>query len=69
MAFAWLLQNPVASSVVGATTVEELEADRRDDGRSWKRISALAVQLEPEVIERLDAIWSGPGEAPQAYDW
>jgi aryl-alcohol dehydrogenase-like predicted oxidoreductase len=58
VAFAWLLQNPVASSVVGATTVEELEAD----------LGALAVQLEPEVIERLDAIWSGPGEAPQAYD-
>jgi hypothetical protein len=27
------------------------------------------VQLDDEVVERLDRIWPGPGEAPQAYAW
>jgi len=25
--------------------------------------------LDAEVMERLDQIWPGPGEAPQAYAW
>ncbi len=60
VAVAWLLSNPVVSStIVGAMTVEELNLDLR----------ALSVHLDAEVLERLDRIWPGPGEAPQAYAW
>jgi aryl-alcohol dehydrogenase-like predicted oxidoreductase len=60
VALAWLLRNPVVSTaIVGATTIEELQSD----------LGALSVQLDAEVAERLDRIWPGPGEAPQAYAW
>jgi len=60
VALAWLLRNPVvATTVVGATTIEELQSD----------LGALSVQLDAEVAERLDQLWPGPGEAPQAYAW
>jgi aryl-alcohol dehydrogenase-like predicted oxidoreductase len=59
-ALAWLLRHPVVSTtIVGATTIEELHSD----------LGALSVQLDAEVMERLDQIWPGPGEAPQAYAW
>ena len=57
---AWLLRNPVVSTaIVGAMTIEELRSI----------LGALSVQLDDEVVERLDRIWPGPGEAPQAYAW
>jgi aryl-alcohol dehydrogenase-like predicted oxidoreductase len=60
VALAWLLRNPVVSTtVVGAMTIEELQAD----------LGALSVQLDDRAAERLDQIWPGPGEAPQAYAW
>jgi aryl-alcohol dehydrogenase-like predicted oxidoreductase len=60
VAVAWLLQNPVVSTtVVGAMTIEELRSD----------LGALSAQLDPEAVRRLDSIWPGPGEAPQAYAW
>ena len=60
VALAWLLRNPVVSTtIVGAMTIEELRSD----------LGALSVQLDDEVVERLDRIWPGPGEAPQAYAW
>jgi aryl-alcohol dehydrogenase-like predicted oxidoreductase len=60
VALAWLLRNPVVSTaIVGATTTEELRSD----------LGALSLQLSAEVAERLDRIWPGPGEAPQAYAW
>ena len=60
MALAWLLRNPVVSTtIVGAMTSEELRSD----------LGALSVQLDHEVMEQLDRIWPGPGEAPQAYAW
>ena len=60
VALAWLLRNRVvATTVVGATTIEELQSD----------LGALSVQLDADVVERLDQIWPGPGEAPQAYAW
>ncbi len=60
VAIAWLLRNPVVSTtIVGAMTTEELRLD----------LDGLAVQLDAEVVERLDRIWPGPGEAPQAYAW
>lgn len=60
VALAWLLRDPVVSSViVGAVTVAELRAD----------LAALSVPLSDEVVRRLDTIWPGPGEAPQSYAW
>ena len=43
----------------GVETPEELISD----------LGALSVQLDPDVLKRLDGIWPGPGEAPQAYAW
>ena len=40
-------------------TIEELRAD----------LGALSVHLDDDVMQRLDQIWPGPGEAPQAYAW
>jgi aryl-alcohol dehydrogenase-like predicted oxidoreductase len=52
VALAWLLRNPVVSTtIVGATTIKELRAD----------LGALSVQLDAEVVARLDRIWPGPG--------
>jgi aryl-alcohol dehydrogenase-like predicted oxidoreductase len=60
VALAWLLRNPVVSTtIVGAMTIEELRSD----------LGALSVRLDDEVLARLDQIWPGPGEAPQAYAW
>lgn len=60
VAIAWLLQNPVVSTaIVGPTTVDELRAS----------FSGTALQLTAEAMERLDELWPGPGEAPQAYAW
>ena len=60
VAVAWLLRNPVVSTtIVGAMTTEELHSD----------LAALSVRLDDDVMQRLDRIWPGPGEAPQAYAW
>ncbi|NVY96766.1 aldo/keto reductase [Lactobacillus sp. DCY120] len=61
VALAWLLQNPVVTApITGPRTVEQLD----------KSLHALDVQLSPDVLQRLDKIWPGPGgPAPQAYAW
>src|SRR3954447_16458072 len=60
VAVAWVLRNPVvATTALGALTIEELHAD----------LEALSVRLDDEVMARLDRIWPGPGEAPQSYAW
>ncbi len=60
VSLAWLTANPaVAAAVVGAESPEELHSD----------LGALSVQLDADVLARLDEIWPGPGEAPQAYAW
>jgi aryl-alcohol dehydrogenase-like predicted oxidoreductase len=60
VALAWLLHNPVVScTIVGAMTIDELHAD----------LGALTVRLGEDTLQRLDRIWPGPGEAPQAYSW
>ncbi len=60
VALAWLLGNPaVSTAIIGPKTTEELRSSLR----------ALALPLTPEVEKRLDEIWPGPGEAPQAYAW
>jgi aryl-alcohol dehydrogenase-like predicted oxidoreductase len=61
VALAWLLARPaVTAPIIGPRTVEQLESSLR----------ALQVQLEPEVLEKLDTIFPGPGgPAPEAYAW
>src|SRR3954449_2348342 len=60
VALAWLLRNPVVSAaIIGPRTTEELRSGR----------GALSVRLDADVVERLDQIWPGPGEAPRAYSW
>ena len=48
---AWLLGNAVVSTtVVGAITIQELQAD----------LGALSVHPDDNIRERLDRIWPGP---------
>src|SRR3954465_15969391 len=58
VALAWLPSNPVVSTaIVGPRTTEELRA----------RLGALAVEWAAVVVQGLDEIWPGRGEAPQAF--
>src|SRR3954449_13347739 len=60
VALAWLLRNPVVSAaIIGPRTTEELRSS----------LGALSVRSDADVVEGLDQIWPGPGEAPQAYSW
>lgn len=60
IALAWLLHNPVVSAVIAAPrTVEQLR----------QNLAAPSVKLSADTLARLDEIWPGPGEAPQAYAW
>jgi aryl-alcohol dehydrogenase-like predicted oxidoreductase len=61
VALAWLLHNPVVTApIIGPRTAEQLQNTLR----------ATELKLEPAVLERLDAIFPGPGgEAPKAYAW
>jgi NDP-hexose C3-ketoreductase / dTDP-4-oxo-2-deoxy-alpha-D-pentos-2-ene 2,3-reductase len=61
VALAWLLHNPVVTApIIGPRTGEQLE----------KTLRCTELKLEPSVLERLDAIFPGPGgEAPKAYAW
>jgi len=58
VALAWLLANPAVSApVVGPRTTEQLA----------QAVEALDVEMMPEVLGRLDALFPGPGTAPEAY--
>jgi aryl-alcohol dehydrogenase-like predicted oxidoreductase len=61
VALAWMLHNPVVTSpIIGPRTMAQLEGSLR----------ALKVKLSAATLEKLDAIWPGPGgEAPEAYAW
>ncbi|MDB5101886.1 MAG: aldo/keto reductase [Cyanobacteria bacterium RYN_339] len=61
VALAWLLQNlAVTAPIVGPRTMDQLEG----------AITALDVTLSEEAMDRLDAIFPGPGgPAPEAYAW
>jgi aryl-alcohol dehydrogenase-like predicted oxidoreductase len=60
VALAWLLCQPIVSSVlVGPRTVDQLTG----------ALAAPDLALSLETLAKLDAIWPGPGEAPQAYAW
>lgn len=61
VALAWLLQNPVVTGpIIGPRTTEQLTGSLR----------ALEIDMKPEIMQRLDAIFPGPGgPAPEAYAW
>ena len=57
---AWLLQQPgVTAPIVGPRTPEQFQSN----------LHALDVVLEPETLAELDAIFPGPGTAPEAWAW
>jgi aryl-alcohol dehydrogenase-like predicted oxidoreductase len=61
VALAWLLHNPVVTApIIGPRTIEQLES----------AVRATEIDLDEEILNRLDAIFPGPGgEAPMAYAW
>ncbi len=60
VALAWLLANPVVTApIIGPRTVEQLENSLR----------AVEVELTQDVMKKLDEIFPGPGESPEAYTW
>ena len=61
VALAWLIKNPVVTApIIGPRTMEQLDGSLR----------ALEINLDDEVMKKLDEIWPGPGgEAPWAYAW
>jgi aryl-alcohol dehydrogenase-like predicted oxidoreductase len=61
VALAWLLHNPVVTApIVGPRTMEQLES----------AVRAASIQLDEEILRKLDEIFPGPGgEAPKAYAW
>jgi aryl-alcohol dehydrogenase-like predicted oxidoreductase len=60
LSLAWLLAQPgVAAPIIGPRTPEQLES----------LLPAVELELGTDVLARLDEIWPGPGEAPEAYAW
>jgi aryl-alcohol dehydrogenase-like predicted oxidoreductase len=61
VALAWLIRNPaVTAPIIGPRTIEQLEG----------ALHALELKLDETALQRIDAIWPGPGgEAPKAYAW
>jgi aryl-alcohol dehydrogenase-like predicted oxidoreductase len=60
LALAWVLSRPgVSAAIVGPRTLEQLEGSMR----------ALALHLEPDTLERLDAIFPGYRPSPEAFAW
>ena len=61
VALAWLVKNPIVSSVIiGPRTIEHLHGTVR----------GLDTDLREDELKALDEIWPGPGgEAPEAYAW
>ena len=60
VAHAWLLQRPgVTSPILGPRTLEQLEDS----------VKSVDLNLDAAALARLDAIWPGPGEAPENFAW
>ena len=61
VALAWMLHNPVVTApIIGPRTMAQYDDSLR----------AVEITMAPEVLQRLDAIWPGPGgAAPEAYAW
>lgn len=57
---AWLLAQPaVTAPIVGPRTREQLHGALR----------ALDVELDEQVLGRIEELFPGPGRAPEAYAW
>lgn len=61
VALAWLMKQPaVTAPIIGPRTVDQLVGALR----------CLEIDLSPETMQRLEAIFPGPGgAAPEAYAW
>jgi aryl-alcohol dehydrogenase-like predicted oxidoreductase len=60
VALAWLLVNPVVTApIVGPRTLEQFTGSLR----------SIDIDLDSQVLERIDKIFPGPGSAPEAYAW
>ncbi len=60
LALAWLLSRPgVTAPVLGPRTLEQLTGS----------FPALDLTLDQPTLARLDDLFPGPGEAPEAYTW
>ena len=61
VAIAWVKANPdVTTPVIGPRTIQHLESG----------LHAIEIELNSEVLAKLDKIFPGPGgEAPEAYTW
>ncbi|OUM96649.1 MAG: oxidoreductase [Thermobacillus sp. ZCTH02-B1] len=61
VALAWTLAHPAMTApIIGPRTVEQLESALR----------AVELELTPDVLREIDAIFPGPGgPAPEAYAW
>lgn len=61
IALGWVLANPaVTSPIIGPRTMDQLTG----------ALAALELELNEDLLAKLDEIWPGPGgEAPQAYAW
>ena len=57
---SWLLhQAAVTAPIVGPRTVAQLET----------ALHATSIELDEDTLRHLDAIFPGPGPAPEAYAW
>jgi aryl-alcohol dehydrogenase-like predicted oxidoreductase len=61
VALAWLLANPVVTApIIGPRTAGQLD----------ETIRATEIALDRDALDRLDAIFPGPGgPAPEAWAW
>jgi aryl-alcohol dehydrogenase-like predicted oxidoreductase len=60
VALAWLLTRPgVTGPIVGPRTAEQLGSALR----------AVELELSPELLAELDAVFPGPGPSPEAFAW
>ena len=60
VALAWLLSNPVVTApIIGPRTMGQFEGSLR----------SIDIELDAEVLGKLDKIFPGPGSAPEAYAW
>lgn len=60
VALAWLLHQPaVTAPIIGPRTMDQLD----------RAIEATTIELDAEILDRLDRVFPGPGAAPEAYAW
>lgn len=60
LALAWLLSQPgVTAPVLGPRTLDQLTGS----------LPALDLSLDEDTLAKLDDLFPGPGEAPEAYTW